>query len=700
MDQNGSLNSIINQNSLALDKGLTQKARDMARRINQRCIESQSKVDDLEHYSREVILRVTSTTSKMANLKNFKAVKQVISTQNVLKPEDMRDEDKSTGLYSTAFLESYKSAVMACGQIINSLENPAIFPSTSHYDGPTQLNGYSNGHSSKDNGTNGNINGCLPTNGNNGFKEDTASDDEIPVQKNPVVNKQNLDIGSVRRRDRASDVEDEGNKHLSQPPTLENLDNKRNSTNSHSSSDQQSDESSKHSVENPLFSPPEAMSYSNGSDSKRLSASLDTPNDNTTAEPSPLPKVVMRSAAMASVIGEIRQKNAAKTKFFDSDSDSDKEQSSGNHTKPVPSQRPPPKSVPIPDAIPAPRVVQSAQKIAPVAPKATLPTKSDYKPSSSAQPSIKPQPIFTSNNIFDSDSESDTEFVKPLPKSQIVPVSARKPAAKPVTTQISKPVETRAPKLSTPTPVVDTKAAPVKKPLGKSLFSSDSDSDDEFLKAFAKPKAAVKTAPTAVEKPVAKPLTAAVGNSLEKPVNKPDSVAPKVVEKPVNKSTIPPSVAANTTTIIPRKVDVKVETKKPVTKSLFDDSDSDSDLFTNKGKPKSLINTKKESSPPAKVVVEATLPESEPIMKPSTSEQKEPASSKKGQTSEKMAGLIANLQGSIPIFGATVNIPDRTMLVTEKQDDVAQEEETTVGTILKGRCRGPSNRRPPTRVPK
>ncbi|EGT40750.1 hypothetical protein CAEBREN_18464 [Caenorhabditis brenneri] len=709
MDQNGSLHSIINQNSLAVDKALTQKARDLARRINQRCIESRSKVDDLEHYSREVILRVTSTTSKMANLKNFKPVKQVISTQNVLKPEDMRVEENNTGLYSTAFLESYKSAIMKCGRTTESMQNLPIFPSTSHYDGPSQLNGYTNGHSNKDNETNGHVNGHPPTNSSDGFERSSESDDEVPVVKNPVVQKIEVDLSSVRlRNSQTSDMEERGNQHLSQPSPMDRPDNTRFSSTSHSSSDQHSDRTSKHSAENPLFPPPQTMPVSNGSDSKRLAGSLEPSDSSTTAEPTPLPKVVMRSAAMASVIGEIREKTAAKAKFFDSDSDSDNNQSWDQQPPP---QRPPPKQ--IPDA----RAVREAAEAKAAETRAAEAKAADAKAAEARAAEAKAaeartaqaraalvarksivvepeqvQPRHTSNNIFDSDSDSDTEFVKPPLRSKMMPERVSKPIAKPVIEEVKKPAESNTPKSSAPPAAVDTKSAPAKKPIGKSLFSSDSDSDDEFLKAFAKPKSVAKTASTPAEKPVGKPLTAAVSNSLDRSVKKPEPVAPKAVETPVIKPTIPPAATANTTTIIPRKVE---ETKKPVTKSLFDDSDSDSDLFTSKSKPKTLINTKKESTPPT-AVVEATLPEPEPDMEPSPSEQKESATSKKGPTSEKMASLIADLQIGFRLPG-TPNIPAKTTPVTE---EVAPEEEVTVGTILKGRCRGPSNRRPPTRLPK
>ncbi|EGT56839.1 hypothetical protein CAEBREN_14617 [Caenorhabditis brenneri] len=65
--------------------------------------------------------------------------------------------------------------------------------------------------------------------------------------------------------------------------------------------------------------------------------------------------------------------------------------------------------------------------------------------------------------------------------------------------------------------------------------------------------------------------------------------------------------------------------------------------------------------------------------KPPPSEQKESAISKKGPTSEKMASLIADLQIGFRLPGTTPNIPAKTTPVTE---EVAQEEEVTVGTII------------------
>ena len=56
---------------------LTQMARNIARRIQQRIGEVEKKASDLDSFSREVSLRVGSVGSKMANLKHHKVVKQV-----------------------------------------------------------------------------------------------------------------------------------------------------------------------------------------------------------------------------------------------------------------------------------------------------------------------------------------------------------------------------------------------------------------------------------------------------------------------------------------------------------------------------------------------------------------------------------------------------------------------------------------------
>ncbi|EGT46871.1 hypothetical protein CAEBREN_02924 [Caenorhabditis brenneri] len=70
--------------------------------------------------------------------------------------------------------------------------------------------------------------------------------------------------------------------------------------------------------------------------------------------------------------------------------------------------------------------------------------------------------------------------------------------------------------------------------------------------------------------------------------------------------------------------------------------------------------------------VEATLPEPEPIMKPSPSEQKESTNAKGRPTNEKMKSLIADSQNGFHLPGTTPNIPVKATPVTE---EVAQEEE-------------------------
>lgn len=52
-------------------------ARDISTRMNQRMTQVERKANDLEKFSRLVALRVNSAASRMANLKNHKAVRQV-----------------------------------------------------------------------------------------------------------------------------------------------------------------------------------------------------------------------------------------------------------------------------------------------------------------------------------------------------------------------------------------------------------------------------------------------------------------------------------------------------------------------------------------------------------------------------------------------------------------------------------------------
>lgn len=144
------------------------------------------------------------------------------------------------------------------------------------------------------------------------------------------------------------------------------------------------------------------------------------------------------------------------------------------------------------------------------------------------------------------------------------------------------------PKPSQPPQVKPTNhtAVPATKPVAKkSLFSSDSDSDDDFLKSFSKSKPVAKTEsipvvkkpiePVVVPKAVDIPAVSFVLNTLDRVCK----LQPK------------PTPVTNTTAVIP-----KVEFKKPAAKSLFDDSDSDSDLFSLPTKPKTPIAPKNRNS--------------------------------------------------------------------------------------------------------
>uniref|UniRef100_A0A1I7TMZ9 WH2 domain-containing protein n=1 Tax=Caenorhabditis tropicalis TaxID=1561998 RepID=A0A1I7TMZ9_9PELO len=638
MINNGCLNSNINPNSLAVDKELTRMARDLSKRLKQRMTEVERKAEQLENITNEVSLRVTSAASRMANLKNHKPVQQIISTQNVPKAEDVQRDARSSDIFSPAFLESYKNAIIKCGQTMNRLDNPVVFPTSSTYEGPPAINGYTNGHSANDFKTNGHTDHPKSPE-MNGIRYTQSPD----IDESPVLNRSRVEepvkVETVT-------IPQQPVQQAVTPSPVPTQVNKRNSTYS---------ETSEHSKEaDPLESSqkPEAL----------------TPDTvSIPAEKSPVSKV---PSAMASVIGEIRQKNAAKPKFFDTDSDSDTEP-----LQPSTSQRPEPKIPTIEksqlDIVkPPPKLPSLPQKTevkAPILPPAQpkLPRKS---------PVSEPKEMRKVANIFDSDSDSDSEFLKPLTK----PTGKQTVVAKPSSVPAKKPIEPVLPKVSNEVPktapakVVPASKPPATKPIvGKSLFSSDSDSDDDFLKSFSKPKT--------VEKHVVPP------------VSKPTEPKKAEVPKPV----IPP---VNSTTIIPRNVETKVETKPKKPVSLFDDSDSDSDLFSTKSKPKSLIAPKKDPSPPVvnPVVNPIVNPAITPV-EPFSPRKTEPAIPQKGSPSESMSAkisLIAEMQKSFRLPGQpTIPVKE----TSDEQEIFIQEQVNTIGAMLKSRSRGPSNRRPPTR---
>ncbi|KAF1749181.1 hypothetical protein GCK72_025648 [Caenorhabditis remanei] len=636
-------NSNINPNSLRMDKELTQMARNIARRIQQRIGEVEKKASDLDSFSREVSLRVGSVGSKMANLKHHKVVKQVVSTQNIQNTDDMAGNMEKTEIYTPQFLEALKNAIINAGKNINSMDNPAVFD-TGHIGGLMEQNGYTNGHH-------------VNSNGNNGYHHAESSDGSEELNDDEYESDEHQEIHAAQ------------NGYLDErPPFIETRPNpigeidERQSNRPSSIVDASSESTLDSTPEKPAEQQPEPSNHA----SQNPLDPIESAESSQSANPTQPLHVSMRPAAMASVIGEMREKVAARPKFFDSDSDSDTE----------PLQKPSTSQKPV--VVPKPAVAMET-KPASSSSSSQQGSSTVKVPTSSEQPTTVPRPVppqtapqrkvplfdtkpMISSNIFDSDSETDTEYSKPPPMKQEVPKAV---PSKPVA-QIKKPAEPTVPKRTA-------KVSSTTKPMvGKSLFSSDSDSDDDFLKSFTKP--------AEKPKPVAKPVTKAEATAPAIPqtnvTEKTIPVAPKAVDTPVTKPIVPP-------------VTRKVEIKKPVTQSLFDDSDSDSDLFSTASKPKLSMPPKVTTAPPK--------------MEPSSSdlsEQTESSRSKKEPTSEKMSAkisLIADLQKSFRLPGTPLPMPVKNTSDTDEKEETPTEEELGVSSMLKSRCRGPPNRRPPTR---
>ncbi|CAO4387129.1 unnamed protein product [Caenorhabditis nigoni] len=715
----------VNMNSLQMDKQMTQRARDIARRIQQRVSEIQSKADDMETIVREVTIRVGYAASKMGNLKNQKPVQQVVSTQNIKKEDDSPPSRISEDAWTPLFLETYKKAILEPGQTIIPMVNHAVFRSGSFGDS----NGYTNGH-------NGNIaNGHTRSidSSEQSIMEESENEEptELPqaqIPKPPIVPV----VLPVRRDPSPSPPP-------TPTPTVTKVD------------IMQQPKIISHKEPVPEVEPQTPQDPLGPSEVVRESLPAE--------EITSTQKIQARPAALASVISEMRAKVATRQKFFDSDSDSDTEPLRTSQPKPSTSTTVPKTVEPTP--MPAVRRQEpSTSKVTPVEriPKTEAPP--SVQPSakgSTAKNSTQGQGIKDTNqkqgnecklvaNIFDSDSESDTEFSKPPPKPTMKAVSKnasvastskqneKKETVKPTVSEreVSNPlfeteqavkvaslpqkvetkktvqkVETQKPvakvetkeavqKVETqkPAPKVETKQAPppVAK-VGRSIFS-DSDSDDDFLKSFSKPKTPAAT-------PAAKETPAAVA-AEPKVVRKPDEkktlpVAP--VTKPTTPLASTPTIEKVETSSGKTKTVTKVEPKKPAKSSLFDDSDSDSDLFSASSKPKMLNTPNNNAKPKVNTpVTTGPLKSSAP-----SSEQTPPETAtraKKEQTSEAMSAkisLIADLQKKIRLPGAPPPAMPSKAASNEKKDAATFENDAGTTTILKSRCRGPPNRRPPTR---
>lgn len=418
--------------------------------------------------------------------------------------------------------------------------------------------------------------------------------------------------------------------------------------------------------------------------------------------------------------------------IFDSDSDTEPLNQPATSTS---SQKPVPRNMVAHDKLP-----QTTRQPEPVAPETERPSKSEKPPP--AQPNMSRKAASTKENerkvsdIFDSDSEPET-----TPPKRASASASKQPQPQPPKAAASSAPEVEKPKKiyflnlppkeergpwKIPPKVAAARAAkeaaekeaaakeaaakksheskkaaqpavakPFKKEttvkVGKSLFSSDSDSDDEFLKSFSKKKPsatpAIPTATASKAAPITKPEPKVVKKPDDVPVTK-VADAPPAAPVSISSST---SATTTTTSKVETKVETtpepKVEIKKP--KSLFDDSDSDSDLFSTSNKPKPLKSTR-ESIP-----VTAS-PKMDP---PITSEQIEPTTraAKKEATSETMSAkisLIADLQKTFRLPGTP---PPTITAKKSDNEEPPREEETATTTILKSRVRGPANRRPPTR---
>ncbi|CAA94105.1 WASH complex subunit FAM21 [Caenorhabditis elegans] len=678
MQHNECLNTNINPNSLKVDKELTQMARDISTRMNQRMTQVERKANDLEKFSRLVALRVNSAASRMANLKNHKAVRQVISTQNIPNSEDMRVDSRKSSGFTQEFLDSYKNAIINAGNTMNFLENPTVF--TSGYIGEqSETNGNANGQSAS-----------RPQANRNRQRASSSDEDEVVESSRSRV-----EIGNGVEQPKI-DIGPRVAQTVEEPVTLAAPPQPKPPKPSPSTTAILVDQVGQNGIQHsPQDVPKEVASIT----SQNENSLAEHHNEKLVSESAmPIEKGPTRPAAMASVIGEMKKKVAAKAKLLDSDSDTDREPLGSSETESVTVKKLETSTVEVvKTSISAdPVIVIGHPKIEVIAAVATVaktekPAASKVLPKAVATP-VKPaeatpakpdesalsrkilanelKPVDTKklvSSLFDSDSDSDTDIFKPTTSIKKQPTEVVKKSVPPKPVEVKK-VET--PKPSQPPQVKPTNhtAVPATKPVAKkSLFSSDSDSDDDFLKSFSKSKPVAKTESIPVVKKPIEPV-----------------VVPKAVDIPAPK----PTPVTNTTAVIP-----KVEFKKPAAKSLFDDSDSDSDLFSLPTKPKTPIAPKNRNS---SIVTQ-------PEMEPSSSEPAKPAKpsiTKKEPPSETMSAkisLIGDLQKSFRLPGSTPNIPVKNLPVSDENDVAAENPEDHVGSILKSRCRGPSNRRPPTR---
>ncbi|CAP27543.2 Protein CBG07583 [Caenorhabditis briggsae] len=711
----------VNLNSLQMDKQMTQRARDIARRIQLRVGEIQTKADDMEAIVREVTLRVGYAASKMGNLKNQKPVQQVVSTQNIKKEEDSPPNRISEDAWTPLFLETYKKAILEPGQTIIPMVNHAVFRSGSFGDS----NGYTNGHSIA-NGHTRSMDGSERSIIEESENEEPEEPPRAQIPKPPVI-PVNLPI----RRDASPSL----------PPTPTPIATKVGI------------------MQQPTIIPrqepePQVEPHTPQDTSGVTRESLPAEEINSTQ------KIQARPAALASVISEMRAKVATRQKFFDSDSDSDTEPLRISQPKPSTSTTLP-KDVAI-DPSPVPR--RSEPSISRITPVERI-SKTEVPPalqrltakSSTAKNTTQGQgnECKLVANIFDSDSESDTEFSKPPPKptmkavaknSSVVSTSKQnekkeavkstlsereisnplfegeqsvkiasvplKVETKPVEkiVEIQKPVanvetkksETVETKTAPPVAKVEAKQAPppVAK-VGRSIFS-DSDSDDDFLKSFSKPKTPAATT-AAKETPAA---AAAEPKVVRNRMRRHFPLLPWCVFHTFNISVLMSilvlickfSGQSHHTTRIDaycwksgdkcreNKGSNKRGTKKPA--KIFS---------IRRHKPK-MLNTPNNTKPKVNTPVTTG-----PLKSAPSSEQTLPETAtgaKKEQTSKAMSAkisLIADLQKKIRLPGAPPPAMPSKDASNEKKDTLAAENGNGTTTILKSRCRGPPNRRPPTR---
>lgn len=768
----------IKPNSLAKDKELTDTVKNMSRRFRLRMEDIKRKADDLEIAAKGAKDRVICSESKLVNLKNYKTVNQLISTENIPKKEKIKPRGDGELVMTHEILDHHIAHLKELSKTYVPYNTPPVFvtPNINDYKNGVYANGHaSNGVTSNGHTANGYNHIPIINSSQNDLEDEYESDEstEVPVQNGtsqsippaPVI-----PVHPFRHRDSPSP---------SLEPTLIPT--------------KDSDHIENHAE--PSTEPPIAQNI--------LEVQVD---QEPSAPPPPMQRVQTRPPALVSVIDEMKAKVAAQPRYKDSDSDPDTEPLSGSQTKPstsseqveshnekktVPAARqeaktsdstsrieqPPPLQPPAKrseqkeksnkmidnifdsDSDTEPVAQSSSQKPTHRNNVAQIPSSKPsesavahrQKPSKSpqlppAQPKMprkavqdKEKECKVVDNIFDSDSEpeppkpskpveKETEKPKKIyflnlpPKEErgpwkIPPKVAAAKAAKEAAAKEAAAKEEAA-KEAAARRIIERKtnskqSAPTK--VGKSLFSSDSDSDDEFLKSFSKKKPSLVTmapkaeasktvAPKTVDPVKLPPKTVApvkmaheettIAKSEPAIVEKPESIpVPRVVNPPAAAAHV--STASTTSTTVTVKEEVvketkpepKIETKKP--KSLFDDSDSDSDLFSTSNKPK-LLNTSKEPSP----AVDAP-----PKMEPPhvSSEQTEPTrTAKKEPTSEKMSAkisLIADLQKTFRLPGT----PPPKIAVKDDKEDTSSAEEAGTATILKSRVRGPPNRRPPTR---